>query len=84
MEQIETKRVDLDYQIVIKQFKSLEGKILTLLDSSIENERQVKAMKDLTKKMFSEQMLTVSKLCFPELPITSREELIEMGVDTLV
>ena len=84
MEEIKIKQVKLEYQTIIQQVKSLQGKVLTLLDSSIESERQVKAMKDLAKRMFSEQMVTIAKLCFPDLPITSREELIEMDEENLV
>lgn len=82
MEKIETKRVKMDYSSIQSQVKFLQGKILTVLEASFTNESQLKAVKDLVNKMFSEQLTRICEICFPELPIKSKEHIGEiLGVD---
>jgi len=76
------KQVPLHWMDICNQVKFLQGKVLTVIDASyIVNEKQAKAVKDLVNKMFSEQLTYSSQLCFPELPMQSREQVIESGVD---
>ena len=44
------------YQTVETQVKYLQGKVLTVIDASFSDERQLKAVKDLINKSFSEQL----------------------------
>lgn len=76
-----TKEVQLNYSVVETQIRFLQGKVLTVIEASIINEPQQKAVKDLIKKMFSEQLSWIADLCFPELPMRSREQVKEMGYD---
>lgn len=45
--------------IVVFHFRRLAGKVLTVIDASIADAKQNKAMKDLLKKAFSEQISDV-------------------------
>lgn len=47
---------------IMAQFNFLQGKVLTIIDASIQDERQNKALKDLIKNSFYEQMDWVTKL----------------------
>lgn len=77
----EVKSVKLDCGEIISQIKFLQGKVLTVVEASYQEERQLKAVKDLINKMFSEQMTWITQLCYPELPMWSREQVKESGVD---
>lgn len=71
------KKVKLDYSGVISQFKFLQGKVLTVIEASFSDERQLKAVKDLINKMFSEQMTYCAQLCFPETVMMTRDQVNE-------
>jgi hypothetical protein len=75
------KEISLSYGSISSQIKFLQGKVLTVIDASYSEERQLKAVKDLVNKMFSEQLTWISQLCFPELPMWSKEQVKESGVD---
>jgi len=75
------KEVPMYYGGISSQIKFLQGKVLTVIDASYTNEKQLKAVKDLINKMFSEQLTWISQLCYPELPMQSREQVKEAGVD---
>ena len=53
----------LGFSSIDSQFQNLLGKVLTVVDSSISGERQNKAMKDLIRSKFYEQINWVSELC---------------------
>jgi hypothetical protein len=76
-----TREVNLSYPMISSQVKFLQGKILTVLEASIDDDRKLKAVKDLVNKMVSEQLTRISQLCYPELPMWSREQVAESGVD---
>ena len=44
--------------------KRLSGKVLTIVDTSITDERQNKAMKDLIKGLFSKEIYHYQDICF--------------------
>lgn len=46
----------LPYGSIETQVKYLQGKVLTVIDASFSDERQLKAVKDLVNKTFSEQL----------------------------
>lgn len=75
------KEVSLDYGAIQSQLSFLQGKVLTVIDASYNNERQLKAVKDLVKSAFHEQQTWILQICFPEAPITSRDSLKASGVD---
>ena len=75
------KEVKLDYSAVLSQFGFLEGKVLTIIDASFSEPRQLKAVKDLVRKMFSEQRAWVGQICHPEVPFFTREQATEMYGD---
>lgn len=70
----------LGYTQIESQIKFLQGKVLTVIDASVTG-TQNKAIKDLVKRAFSEQLTWIAQLCYPELPITSRDALIADGID---
>ena|SRR3990167_6819073 len=62
---------------VCSQFNFLMGKVLTIIDASIADERQNKALKDLIKNSFREQMDWVTKVStnhFGLIGITEEQE----------
>lgn len=71
----------LDYNSILSQVKFLEGKILTIIDASYSDPIQRKAVKDLLKSAFHQQITWIAALCWPKLPMHTREELIACGVD---
>ncbi len=81
-EEFKMPQKKLSYEEVQKQIKFLQGKVLTVLEASFTNESQLKAVKDLVNKMFSEQLTRICQECFPELPIKSKEHIGEiLGVN---
>lgn len=76
-EEFTTIQKSLDFKEIQVDIKHLQGKILTIVEASMSNKDQLKAVKDLVNKMFSEQLTIVAQKCFPELPIKSREEIEE-------
>lgn len=75
------KENPLYYGEILSQVKFLQGKVLTVIEASNTNEKQSKAIKDLVNKMFSEQLTRISKMCYPDLPMYSKEEISESGID---
>jgi hypothetical protein len=71
------KEKELSYTSISAQVKFLQGKILTIVDASYSNERQLKAVKDLVNKMFSEQLTWIGQLCYPSATMMSREQVNE-------
>lgn len=71
----------LEFSSIVAQLGFLEGKVLTIIDASYTNERQLKAVKDLVKKMFSEQRNWIGQLCYPTENIQAREQVAESGVN---
>jgi hypothetical protein len=78
---IPTKRTPLDYEAIESQVSFLQGKVLTVIDAAILDERQLKATKDLIKSAFSEQLSWIGQLCFPEVVMASRDEMTAKGED---
>ena len=75
------KEVPMYYTGILSQIKFLQGKVLTVIDASYSNEKQLKAVKDLISKMFSEQLTWISQICYPELPMQNREQVKESGIN---
>lgn len=53
----------LDYNAIEAQIKFLQGKVLTVIDASMADSRQNKAIKDLINSKFSEQLNWMYELC---------------------
>lgn len=53
----------LEFSAIEAQLGHLEGKILTIIDASYSDERQLNAVKGLVKKMFREQRDWIGELC---------------------
>jgi len=75
------KEVKLDCSDITSQVNFLQGKVLTIIEASISDERKLKAVKDLIKSAFSNQLAYIGDLCFPECGIATRESIESMGVD---
>jgi hypothetical protein len=71
----------LEFGSIATQLGFLEGKVLTVIDAALSDQRQLKAVKDLVKKMFSEQRTWISQLCYVDEHMVAREQLIESGMD---
>lgn len=67
------KEVKLDFNSIQAQMSFLEGKVLTVLEASILDDRQLKAVKDLIKSTFREQISWIGQLCYPEVGFRSKE-----------
>ncbi len=64
----------LDYGVIESQMKFLQGKVLTVIDASMDDGRKLKAVKDLVNKAFSEQLTWILQLCNPEVYMMSRDQ----------
>lgn len=71
--------VKLGYTSIEPQIRFLQGKVLTIIDASIIGS-QNKAVKDLIKRVFSEQLTWLLQICAPEMRIVSRDSLIAEGL----
>lgn len=71
----------LDFSAIQSQVSFLEGKVLTVIDAIITDERQLKAAKDLVRTAFNDQLTWISRLCFPDLPMKTEGELKAQGID---
>lgn len=65
--------VKLDNSAIQAQFGFLQGKVLTVVEASLEGQK-LEAVKSLIKKMFSEQQTWVRELCFPDCRMFTRDE----------
>ncbi len=73
-EEVLGKAKDLDCDTVHKQIQFLQGKVLTLLEASISDKVQLKALKDIVKNDFSNQMQYVNQLCYPEISMLTTDQ----------
>jgi predicted kinase len=75
----------LPYEIIETQLSFLKGKVLTVIDASLTDERQVKAVKDLVKNAFNEQITVIGQFCFPDVHMMTRNQVNETigDVDTI-
>jgi hypothetical protein len=76
------KEVKLDCSQVSSHIKFLQGKVLTIIEASVDDSK-LKAVKDLVKGVFSDQLTYVLQQCLPELPIVNADSLESRGIDTL-
>lgn len=67
------EEVLLSNSAIQAQFGFLQGKVLTVVEASIEG-KKLEAVKSLIKKMFAEQQTWVRELCFPEVRMMTKEE----------
>lgn len=58
----------ITFGVIETQIRFLQGKILTIADASFSDERQCKAVKDLIKKTFSDQLNWLQEIYFPSYP----------------
>lgn len=63
----------LDCDAIHKQVQFLEGKVLTIIDASMTG-TQNKAIKDLIKVAFSDQLTYIRTLCYPEIRMMTGDE----------
>ncbi len=71
----------LMYTEVESQVKFLQGKILTIVEASYHEGAQLNAIKSLVKIAFSEQLTWIMQICYPDLPLQTREQVAASGVD---
>lgn len=64
----------VNYEFVLSRMSSLLGKALTIVDSSVVDSRQNKAMKDLIKSEFVGEYCDLCDLLFPKGWIKHQEE----------
>lgn len=68
------KEIKLGHDSISAQFKFLQGKVLTVIDASVSDPRQLKAIKDLVNTAFSNQMAWCYQLCWPETRMITADE----------
>lgn len=67
------EEVKLPHSAIQAQFGFLQGKVLTIIEASIEGQK-LEAVKSLIKKMFSEQQTWVTSLCYPDVIMMTSDE----------
>lgn len=65
--------IKLDCDAIHSQVQFLQGKVLTVIDASTTG-IQNKAMKDLIKVAFSDQLTYIRQLCYPEIRMMTGSE----------
>lgn len=68
------KSEPLSCEVVQVQIKFLQGKVLTIIEAAIPDREQKKAVKDLIKGAFSDQLTYVLQLCYPEVRMMTHDE----------
>lgn len=68
------KEESLAYTGIESQFGHLKGKVLTVLDAVIEDERKLKASKDLVHQQFREQIDWIYQLCYGTSPQSTNQK----------
>lgn len=71
-----------DVDTVRAQLSHVQGKILTIVEAVIEDERQLKATKDLINNAFSNQLSYVWQMAWPDTRMLTRDEA-ESTIDNL-
>ena len=59
----ECKEKELNYSAIASQMGFLKGKILTIIDASVEDRQRNKALKDLIRNEFSIKLDWIYQLC---------------------
>jgi hypothetical protein len=67
------EEVKLPHSAIQAQFGFLQGKVLTVVEASLEGQK-LEAVKSLIKKMFAEQQTWVRELCFPNCRMMTTDE----------
>ncbi len=79
-EEVIGKGIPLEIETIIYQFQHLQGKVLTLIEAIILDKDQLRAVKDIIKNDFSNQMMYVEQLCYPEVDMLTRDSAESLGV----
>lgn len=75
------KSEKLSFDAIHSQLGFLQGKVLTVVDASYPDGRQLEAVKGLIKNAFRDQKDWIARLCFKDFPIYSKSEMESQGVD---
>lgn len=66
-QEVKSEPKELSYNAILSQVKFLQGKVLTVIDAVSAEKEQKKAIKDLIKNAFSQQLNWIYELCgYPE------------------
>lgn len=68
----EGKRLDLE--TVQQQIKFLQGKVLTIIEATIIDKSQLKAIKSIVNNDFGNQLMYVYRLCYPEVEMLTQDQ----------
>ena len=68
------KEIKLGSEAIQYQLQYLQGRVLTIIEASLPQSSQLKAVKDLINQAFSEQLSYVLKLCYPEVGMVTTSE----------
>lgn len=60
------KNAFASYGYVFNEFQNVLGKVLTLVDATVQNEKQNKSMKDIIRNIFAEKYSQLSNNMLPE------------------
>ena len=58
--------IAITHSFLLDSYRKILGKVLTVIDSSISDERQNKAMKDIIKEIISKEMEFSAMMCFDQ------------------
>lgn len=64
----------LDADVIGGQLFFLQGKVLTIIEASVTNTEQLKAIKDLVKNAFSDQQSYILQMCYPQTQFLTRDQ----------
>ncbi len=71
----------LDIDTIIHNLKVVQGKVLTVIEASISDKVQLKAVKDLINTSFSNQMQWIYQLCYPKTRMLTSDEAVSTIAD---
>lgn len=70
------KEIPISYKEIENVVKYIQGKTLTVIEASIQNPNQLKAIKDLVKHIFSEQLTKVYNYMHPNCTMLSESDMV--------
>lgn len=65
---------ELGLDSIHSQVKFLQGKVLTIVEASVVDKVQLKAIKDLINTTFSDQLQYIMQLCYPDTVMLTSDQ----------
>jgi len=72
------REVELDLEFVEKEIKRLQGKVLTVIDATVNIPSQNKAVKDIVKGQFSNALSEILFSAYPDLREATEKQMFDL------